>query len=177
VTRISDESKTGHAAFTVKYSIGFHNCQACSVETPEPPQEVLDGLCAKGVDGTIWPHDAWEVPGWTEIRGYGWICDRCSRAVMGLLASRGRQVSPRDQGDLARLEECARRAVALAKEAQLRDFPPHPLPYSGGEGYRYMHPARSSIYFTLDDYRQGALRERIREIEAALLGREGIETP
>lgn len=176
MTRIAAGQRVGHAAWSCAYAIGFMTCRACRTETPEPPQKILDDLAAKqSTISTVWPFEHWQVPGWIDIHDYGHICDRCARAVMSLLSARRTRESNPSDGDMTLLEVTVHRAIELADEGLLAAFPPPSRPYeegSCGDGYRYQHPTKSYVYRTLEDYRAGMLRDQIRQIRAALQGRD-----
>lgn len=184
MTRIVDGTKAGHASWSHEYAIGVHNCTACKVETPGPPQRVLDDLAAlRSSISTVWPFEHWQPNGWMDIRDYGHICPACSRAVMDLLGQRSRLASSiadcdpiRDDNvdrsiarDLKLLESNFALALALVSEGLRADFPPPPE-VSGDVQYRYKSPG-GNAFMSIADYNMGALRERIRAIGNALRGK------
>jgi len=169
MTRISDGTARGNVAYSVEFAIGHHQCECCRVETPDPPQSIIDELARKrDRPTTIWPNDHWEVPGWLSLRGYGWICDRCARAVMSLLAERKQGRKAGDQTDLAVVESAVRDAIRLADDGLRTDFPPPPDMFPGPI-HRWKSPTRNVVFERREDYRESEIRDRIRQVRDALL--------
>ena len=182
-SRIADEQRTGHASFTRKYSIGYRNCSACKAETPDPPQTVIDALCAKNSTvSTVWPGDQWTPAGWVKLDG-SWLCDDCSRAVNAFLQRRaGAQVRAGEAhpdhlaGNHALLRGNVATALELAQDALLTGKPPEPFVddhfVARGEQYRWRLPGGApEIFASAEHARLHWFRRRIGEIITALTGK------
>lgn len=182
---IDPGSRAGHASFTRQYAIGRHYCDCCNEQTPDPPQSFLDDLVKHDDQrSTIWPfdgaHHAFQPSGWTKNGGQV-LCPACSRAVERFLEARKNLAKPTltasavSISDHEILRDCIARAIELAENGLLTKYPP-PAEVPGmvlgefGE-YRYMIPGSTRAFRTREDYREGMLRRRIREIHAALLGK------
>lgn len=171
MTRIDNVPQKGSARWEREYCIGYHNCAGCGIETPTPPQHVLDELAAThSTISTVWPFEHWKPAGWMTIREVGEICDACSRAVTRLLEVRHLRLdSTTIVADDMILRDNTRRALELAHDGLLRAFPPDPIIRDNSE-YRYGSTTSKRVYQRIEDYRAGELRCRIGEIERALLG-------
>lgn len=180
MTRIDTNSVKGVARYEREYNIGYQECAGCGVETPPAPQSVIDRLAAeRSTVSTIWPFEHWAPTGWMTIREVGHICDACSRAVTKLLRLRkhnpGCEVSETTYAataasdDAVILRENTRRALELANEGLLTEYPPQPVRRRSQADW-YGHPTLRFVWENYADYRQGMLRHRIREIHNALSG-------
>ncbi len=73
-------------------AVGYHNCDVCGVETPEPTSaQMLEYAQSHNVGGTMWPGS--EAPGcmpagWTQDYGTGLICPDCTAAKEAAFATR-----------------------------------------------------------------------------------------
>jgi len=172
MSRIVDGTRVGHASWSQDYAIGVKSCAGCGVETPGPPQDVLDDLASRhSTISTVWPFEHWQPPGWSNLTTLGYICAACSRAVMALLAARRGGESQLANGDLAILEENFARALVLVDGGLANGFPPAPLWRSGAERYHFQDPNGDTVYQTQEHYREGMLRKRIRAIGNVLRGK------
>jgi hypothetical protein len=171
-------SVIGTSTHRREYNIGYNTCAGCGERTPPPPQHVADDLAAKGsTASTIWPFDHWRPPGWMRLPEVGDICDSCARAVVKLLRLRKQGgIDVPIASDQRLLEENILKAIDLAADGLLTAFPPPPK-MRDGAGYRYGHPTLPYVFQTYEDYRQGALRHRIRQIHNVLLGQPADDDP
>jgi hypothetical protein len=91
MSRLETDHRTVSWIETRKVIVGYHNCDVCGSETPEPTTEQMIEFAKSNRGCFMWPdaHEAGcQAVGWTNDYDYGLLCPKYTEVKRTALAER-----------------------------------------------------------------------------------------